>query len=121
MRGRGALSLVFLVLSWLALDDITTDNANEFPLEYAILVAAGIWFAALGASLIAMRRVLAGIFSLAAVAAGVAAFWSLPHHYQPASFLNLLGFVPLAWFLGLAVWLVAGRARVSRAQGLPAR
>ena len=31
MRGRGAVSLIVLVLSWLALDDITTDNANTFP------------------------------------------------------------------------------------------
>jgi hypothetical protein len=103
------VSLVVLLLSWLALDDITTDSATAFPLEYTILVLAGIWFAALGVALIAERRVAAGICSVAAVALGVVAFWSLPHHYQPPTPVNVLGFAPLGWFLGLAMWLLAGR------------
>ena len=119
MRGRGAVSLVVLVLSWLALDDITTDNANEVPLEYTILVSAGIWFAALGVSLIARRRFLAGASSLVAVALGVAAFWSLPHHYQPPSTVNYLGWVAIAWFAGLTVWLLAARARAGGGQDRP--
>lgn len=111
MRGRGALSLIVLLLSWLALDDITTDNANEFPLEYAILLSAGLWFTALGVSLVAKRRSFAGISSLVAVGLGVVAFWSLPHHYQPPSPINYLGYLPLAWFAGLTVWLLAGRVQ----------
>ena len=107
MRGSGAVSLVVLLFSWLALDDITTDNATRFPLEYAILVLAGAWFAALGGRLIAKRRVLAGVCSLMAVAIGVAAFWDLSHHYEPPSLVNRLGYVPLLWFLGLAIQLVA--------------
>jgi peptidoglycan/LPS O-acetylase OafA/YrhL len=121
MRGRGTVSLILLSLSWLALDDITTDSAHAFPLEYAILVTAGMWFAVLGASLIVQARLLMGICSLLAVALGVVACWSLPHHYQPPSPINYLGFVPLAWFLGLAVWLLlAGPIRpdaVKRALG----
>ena len=81
MRGCGAVSLIVLLLSWMALDDITTDNANEFPLEHTILVVAAMWFVALGVSLIAKRRALAGISSLVAVGLGLAACWSLPHHY----------------------------------------
>ena len=116
MRGFGAVSLVVLVLSYLALDDITTDNANAFPLEYTMLLLAGLWFAALGVWLITKRRALAGVFSLAAVALGVVAFWSLPHHYQPPSFINNLGYVPLAWFLGLTAWLLAARSERSGAR-----
>ncbi|MFO7691448.1 MAG: hypothetical protein R6V57_00025 [Vicinamibacterales bacterium] len=112
MRGRGTVSLAVLAFSWLALDDITTDNANEFPLEYTMLVLAGVWFVLLGAWLVAKRRTVAGICSLAAVAIGVAAFWSLPHHYQPPSLVNNLGYVPLAWFLGVAIWLLTSRARL---------
>jgi len=110
MRGRGAVSLIVMLLSWLALDDITTDNANRFPLEYTILVSAGIWFAALGVSMVAKRHAFVGVSSLVAVALGVLAFWSLPQHYQPPSPVNYLGYVPLAWFAGLTVWLLAGRA-----------
>jgi len=61
MRERGAVSIVVLIFSWLALDDITTDNANEFPLEYAILIAAGTWFALLGAWLLAARAEAGGV------------------------------------------------------------
>jgi peptidoglycan/LPS O-acetylase OafA/YrhL len=114
MRARGAFSLLALILSWLALDDITTDNAVEFPLEYAILIAAGMWFVALGAWLIAKRRWVAGAFSLVAVAIGVVAFWSLPHRSQPPSLVNYFGYLPLAWFLGLAIWLLATRGRAGR-------
>ena len=111
MRGRGAVSLIVMLLSWLALDDITTDNANQFPLEYTILVSAGIWFAALGVSLVAKRHSFVGVSSLVAVGLGVMAFWSLPHHYQPPSPINYLGYVPLAWFVGLTVWLLAARVQ----------
>jgi len=111
MRGRGAVSLIALLLSWLALDDITTDNANQFPLEYTFLVSAGICFAALGVSLVARRHAVAGLSSLVAVGLGVVAFWSLPHHYQPASPINYLGYVPLAWFVGMTVWLLAARVQ----------
>jgi peptidoglycan/LPS O-acetylase OafA/YrhL len=119
MRGRGAISLIVLIFTWLALDDITTDNADQFPLEYTVLVLAGMWFAVLGAWLIAKRRALAGVCSLVAVAVGVVAFWSLPHHHQPPSLVNNLGYVPLAWFLGLAIWLAAARLSPKSAEILP--
>ena len=115
MRGLGAISLVALLLSWFALDDITTDNATAFPLEYSFLVLTGIWFAALGGWLLSKRKVAAGVVSFAAVALGVAAFWSLPHHYQPFSMVNYFGCVPLVWFVGLTVWLLAGRRRSTAA------
>jgi hypothetical protein len=109
MRWIGVVSIVLLVLVWLALDDITTDNAAEFNVEYAILVVCGAWLAAVAFRLIARRRALAGIVSLAAIALAVLAFWSLPHHYAPVSPVNYLGLLSLAWFLGLAVWMVARR------------
>ena len=119
MRGRGAVSLVVLAFSWLALDDITTDTAARFPLEYTMLVLAGVWFSVLGAWLVARGRADAGIASLVAVVMGVVAFWSLPHHYQPTSPVNNMGYAPLAWFLVLAVWLVAARDRASGGAGRP--
>lgn len=116
MRWRGAVSLMWWLSSWAALDDITTDNATgAFVPENTVLVLAGLWFVALAAWLLATRRWLAGIFSLLAVAVGIAAFWSLPHHYQPLSLLNHLGYVPVAWFLGMSGWLLVARRRAALA------
>jgi hypothetical protein len=103
VRWRGCLSFVVLFLTWAALDDITTDNANSFPVEYALLVFSGTWFGSVAAHLIGRRHTLAGITSALAVATGVVAFWSLPHHYAPASWVNQLGWFPLAWFFALTV------------------
>ena len=117
MRGRGAVSLVVLVFSWLALDDITTDNATTFIVEYSLLVICGAWFAAVAIWLLARRRVMAGIVSLAALSLAVVAFRPLPHHYAPASPVNYLGLFSLAWFLGLSVWMAARRAGAVKTSG----
>jgi hypothetical protein len=74
-------------------------------------MSAGIWFTALGVSLVAKRPSFVGISSLVAVGLGVVAFWSLPHHDQPPSPINYLGYVPLAWFVGLTAWLLAARVQ----------
>ena len=115
MRWRGVLSILLLALAWLALDDITTDNAKGgFIPEYSILVMCGIWFVGVAAWLLVRRRLLPGIASLLAVAVAICAFWSLPHHYAPASPVNYLGLVSLTWFLALAIWLVARRSAAPR-------
>jgi hypothetical protein len=115
MRWRGVLSIALLVLAWLALDDITTDNATGgFIPEYSILVVGGIWFAAVAVWLLVGRRPLPGIASILALGLAVVAFWSLPHHYAPASPVNYLGVISLAWFLALAIRLVVPRSGASR-------
>lgn len=108
MGWRGALSITVLVLSWLALDDITTDTADAFPVEYSMLVLSAVWFAVLGAWLVVHGHARAGGISLLAVALGVVAFWSLPHHHQPPSAVNYLGYFTLAWFAGISLWLLRG-------------
>lgn len=107
MRAWGVLSLGVLLMTWLAGDDITTDNATTFRVEYTMLVLAAVWFAALGVALVRRGRAVAGVASLLAVGLGVAACWDLPHHYQPFSMLNACVYVALAWFFGLAIRLVA--------------
>jgi hypothetical protein len=107
VRAWGVVSLGVLLLTWLAGDDITTDNASSFRVEYTMLVLAAVWFAALGIALVRRGRVVAGVASLAAVGLGVAACWDLPHHYQPFSPLNDVVYVTLAWFVGLSIWLTA--------------
>lgn len=39
----GLVTLVAMLLAMLALDDITTDNATRFPVEYRVLVAVAAW------------------------------------------------------------------------------
>jgi len=120
MRWRGVLSVLLLVLAWLALDDITTDNATgRFIPEYSMLVVCGIWFASVAAWLLVRRWLLLAIGSLLAVALAVLAFWSLPHHYSPASPINYLGLISIAWFLALGIWLVARRAAQTPARTEP--
>jgi hypothetical protein len=109
MRWVGVVSILLLVLAWLALDDVTTDNTNTFEVEYSVLVACGIWFAGVAIWLLARGRLVLGIVSLLAVALAGIAFWSLPHHYAPARPVNYLGMFSLGWFLGLSIWLVAHR------------
>lgn len=40
------ISVLFLALDWLALDDITTGNQPSFYAEYAMLALSAVWFAA---------------------------------------------------------------------------
>jgi hypothetical protein len=110
MRVMGILSFPLLVLAWLALDDITTDDAaGAFIPEYSMLVLCGIWFTGVAIWLLIRGRLMIGIASLLAVALAVLASWSLPHHYAPASPVNYLGLVSLLWFVALSIWLVAWR------------
>lgn len=39
----GSVTIAVIVLACLAMDDITTDDAVEFKLEYTLLAACGVW------------------------------------------------------------------------------
>ena len=41
------VSILFLALDWLALDDITTGSEPSFYMEYAVLAVSAFWFASL--------------------------------------------------------------------------
>ena len=47
------ISVVAVILAWMALDDITTDRDENFVLEWAMVAASVAWFAWL-----ALRRTL---------------------------------------------------------------
>jgi len=113
MRFTGVISVIALLFAWLALDDITTDNAtgpHAFEFEYWILVICGVWFAGVAIWFLARGRLVLGIVSLLAVALAVVSFWSLPHYYAPMSLVNYLGLFSLAWFLGVCLSITMCRA-----------
>ena len=110
MRWCGVMSVFVLLLTWAALDDITTDTAQRFDLEYMFLILSGIWFVGIGAWLVLRRRTMLGLATLVAVGIGVPAFWSLPHRGEPVNAVSYLGWVPLLWCAGLTVWQLVTRS-----------
>ena len=55
MRNNVIISCGLLLLAYAAFDDIMTDNATSFTVEYAMLAVTAAWFAWLGARLIRRR------------------------------------------------------------------
>jgi threonine/homoserine/homoserine lactone efflux protein len=53
---KWAITVVVILLMYAALDDITTDNATSFPLEYTMLVAGAAWLLYVAVGLIRSRR-----------------------------------------------------------------
>jgi hypothetical protein len=67
----GVITLVVLLLVFAAFDDITTDNATAFPVEYSFLVVCGAWLLSLAWRLSRQRHRFLGGMSVLAVAAAV--------------------------------------------------
>ncbi len=66
---RDALvTAVALLLAFAAFDDITTDNATTFTLEYTLLVACAVWLSFVALNLVRQRHHVLGIISFAALA-----------------------------------------------------
>ena len=65
------VTIAVLLLVFAAFDDITTDNATSFPLEYTILVASAIWLLYIAVGLIRHGHGLLGGISLLALASAV--------------------------------------------------
>ena len=111
MRWRGFLSIVMLWLTFAALHDITLDNAQSFPAGYRMLAVSAAWFVTMALYLGVRRHRVAAITSLVLTALGVMACWDLPHHGAPPSMFNYLVWVPMFWFLGLAIWMLVAPRR----------
>ena len=65
------VTIAVLLLVFAAFDDITTDNATSFPLEYTILVASAIWLLFIAGRLMRRGHGLLGGISLLALASAV--------------------------------------------------
>ena len=61
------ISFVALLLVLAAFDDITTDNATQFTVEYALLAACAIWFAFVAVRLTRLGHRTLGMLSVLAL------------------------------------------------------
>src|SRR5690349_933855 len=71
LRRDAAVTIAGLLLVFAAFDDITTDNATSFPLEYTILVVAAAWLLSIAGRLILHDHRLVGGISLLVLAGAV--------------------------------------------------
>ena len=71
LRRDAVVTIAALLLVFAAFDDITTDNATSFPLEYTILVASAIWLLFIAVRLMRHGHGLLGGISLLALASAV--------------------------------------------------
>lgn len=110
------ISFVVLFLVFAAFDDITTDNATRFTVEYTVLIACAAWLGWLALGLIRSVHRTLGLVSLAALAG---ALWGqrgigpgITPGLWPAYVVTTGAFL---WFVALAmVLLVLGVRIVSR-------
>jgi hypothetical protein len=112
----GVVTLAFLVLAWLAFDDITTDNATSFPVEYTCLLACAIWCLVVAVRLAAKGRFILGTASALALGAAVWGQRSIGPGTVPSWRPQYVATVAaIVWFLSLAVVLVVLGFRTNRA------
>ena len=71
LRTDAVVMFAALLFVFAAFDDITTDNATSFPLEYTILVGAAVWLLFIAVRLIRHGHGLLGAISLLALASAV--------------------------------------------------
>jgi hypothetical protein len=111
----GMLSFVALLLAFAAFDDITTDNATSFRVEYTMLVICAVWLGSVAVRLLRRGYRTLGIASLAALAAALWGQFAIGRAITP-------GFWPgyvvtdgaFLWFLALAVGLLVQGFRARR-------
>lgn len=109
---RAAVTLSFVVLAWLALGDITTDNSIGFGPEYTWLALCGAWCLFLACDLLKQGHRRLGTTSMVVVALAVWVASDGLGHKRDGSWsvfwleysVMLVGWL---WFLALATVLVA--------------
>jgi hypothetical protein len=95
-----ALTVVAVVLAFLAFDDITTDRASSFHVERSVLAGCGLWFASLALRFVQQGRRALGLSSLGIVVAAAVAQRRIGPGMTPDMAPEYLATVlALAWFL----------------------
>lgn len=116
----GLVTFAFIVLAWLAFDDITTDNAASFTVEYTCVLACAIWCLVVAVRLATRGHFILGTASALALGAAVWGQRSIGPGTVPSWQPRYVATVAaIVWFLSLAVVLVVLGFRTNRA-GRPA-
>jgi hypothetical protein len=103
-----AVTLVALVLAVAAFDDIATDSATSFTVEYAFLIACAGWLAGLAIRLIRHGHPVPGSISLLALAGAVWAQPAIGPGTVPSLDPHYLALMSaFAWFTMLSLALLA--------------
>lgn len=115
-RGRsltstGLLTLVVVALAFAAFDDITTDNATRFPLEYAMLLGAAAWCVAVAAWLFRTGYHILAILSLLAVTGAVWGGRAVGARTPGLELEHMTMWAALVWFFALSILLLAWGVR----------
>ena len=115
------LTLVAVVLAFLALDDITTDRASSFVVERVALAGCGLWFALLALRLVQQGQRALGLSSIGVVIALAVAQPGIGPGTIPGTPASLAMVLGLAWFLLMSGTLAvrAVRAPARRADHAP--
>lgn len=115
IRGTGALphlrdglvTVGVLLLVFAAFDDITTDNATSFPLEYTILIACAGWLLFLALRLMRQRHNALGVVSLLALVSGVVAQRAIRPGITPGFWTEyVVATAAYLWFVAISALLL---------------
>lgn len=104
-----AVTLAAVLLAFAAFDDITTDNATTFTVEWLALAACGVSLVIVSWRLLRSEHRWLGSVSVIALVAAVGAGSLIRPGTGSFQFEYLATIAGLLWFLGLAV-ILAGQA-----------
>jgi hypothetical protein len=118
LLGWGGVTLATVVLAYLALDDITTDNAVRFPVEYGVLALCGAWLLFVAWGLVRSgARALAAMSVVTVAIAACVAFDGIGHKRDGGwgvfwpEYLVMAG--ALLWTIVLAITLLRRGSRAT--------
>lgn len=101
------ISCCAIVLVVGAFDDITTDDARHFTVEYCALVLSSMWFAYIAVRLTRLGYRTLGILSFVSLAAGAWGQSRLDRNIVPSrSVPYLITVVAIFWFVALSIFLL---------------
>jgi hypothetical protein len=108
------VTLAGVLLAVLALDDITTDSAQSFPLERTALAACAVWFSIVAWRLWRQGHRVLGVLSFGLVTIGALVQPTIGPGTDPMQIGYLTTVAALAWFLLVAGLLAAFAWRPKR-------